>query len=675
MIKRYVKWLFAVMLCFVAFSVSASAEEVTLVDLDSRQNIIVTVTYDKEEPSVTIKSPSGDVYSSDGDYAAVERGENALYLYIKDAGWGEWTIDVDKKSNTTVEAMVFPWEEALEIDSLTVESYEDNKLTVSAEVSSEKSRYFDYYLYAVVLDGDGNAVSSQLIADGTAHTGNSFNIKANTSKLPDGEYHLELEAVFKTDSGVEMPSFFMTDSTFKVKGNISQGDKEMLVSELDLTNDILVLDWSTVEEKVTSWELVVDTETSDTSSIDPHYYSAEFTSDFSYDEILLNRDLGDISVKLTGTLRDGGYITFEKTIAWDNGITVTFDTPEITNSYSALISYDTGGETLRAVITLNGSAEDLMLSGNSSISLTLNDMEINNISLRYSLEEGSYYLMSQKVSVDSVPPSIDLYGISDYIYSSSDKITISGKTEADAVLTINGEQHELEDSGSFTATISLRNGRNNIVIEAQDVAGNMISRSFTVDRTTATGTASEDNKNSGFKFPWIIAAALAGTLFSFLMICIFSKTCNSRIEKYNVIKYKNTQKTLAVVKGILTGLSATSAGIAVFFIIRYNEMKASISGSNLLDALQNNSTEKMAELISITDDYKKFFIILIIAAAVFLAMFIGLTVFENQFKTMCPTCGAKIDKSKKFCSKCGTELNFGNTEPNDKKGKDSPSNG
>ena len=669
--KRCVKWLVAVILCLTALAIPALASEVTLVELNSKQNIIIAVSYDKEEPSVVIKSPSGKSYSSDSDYDAVERGESAVYLYIRDAERGAWTIDCDKKSNTSVNATVLPWADDLTIDSLKVESQEGSTLTVSARVNCDTQRRFDYYLYAVVLDADQNASDSRLIARGSSSTGRDFSIKADTSALPDGEYHLELEAVYTTSEDVEVPTFFITDSVFTVKGNNSSGKAEQLVSELDLSSGTLTLDWSESENEVTSWTLELNTENADAEG-NKQYYYAEHTPDITADSILLDRDLGDVIIKLTGVLKKSGYITYEKKVTWDNGVTVTFDTPELTNYYNALISYDTGEHTLRAVVTLNGSSEEFRLSGKSSISLTLSDMEVNEISIRYSYEDGSYYLTSQRVTVDSVPPSIDLYGISDRIYTSDSSITISGKTEASAVLTINGEEQDLDEDGSFIATLSLLKGQNNIVLEAQDAAGNKISRTFTADYTDTPGTPSVEK---GSNIPWLLILALGGTLFSLLMLFIFGKLCNARLKKHHIDKFVFVHKLLAVLEGCFAGLCGASVGVAVYFILRSDSLNKSISGSNLVSTLENRTVAEIAKLLEVIHDYKTYFIIFLVAAAALLAICIGLIILDRalikrQLRFICPSCGEKVDGKTKFCASCGAETRSSGKKTKDKKPKE-----
>ena len=50
--------------------------------------------------------------------------------------------------------------------------------------------------------------------------------------------------------------------------------------------------------------------------------------------------------------------------------------------------------------------------------------------------------------------------------------TITGKTAVGAVISVNGVQVKSDEKGKFQAQVSLQTGKNQIVVEAEDIAGN-----------------------------------------------------------------------------------------------------------------------------------------------------------------------------------------------------------
>lgn len=640
---------------------TAFAEEITLAELDRRQDIVISVIYDTEEPSAVIKSPSGKVYSADTDYTAVERGEYSLYYYIKDAEAGTWTVDCDKKGNQTVTMSVAQWEKEVSVDHFAVTAQEEQTITAEVTVNCEKSRRYNYYLYAISKDQSGNVTGKKLIADGSAYTGSTRSIYASTASLLDGDYTLEFEAAYTTDSGTELSTFYFSDEVFTVSGNTAQATG--LVTELDISDETLKLDWSVQqEERVNSWTVEIYTDKPDPDKNTQNYYYAQFDGGQTSDIVILNKELGDVSIKILGELRNGGYVTFEKKVVWDTGVTFNFDTPALTNSAKGVISYDAGGKTLKTVVTINGSSQEFQLTGKSNITLALKEMETNDISVRYSYEENSYYVVSGKISVDSTPPGIDIFGVNDdKLYASSDKITIAGKTENGATLTINGTAQTLGENGSFTADIPLSAGVNTVVIEAADAAGNKISRTLTINRITSDTATEADDKNDttgGFNIPWVLIATVFGTLFSLLMIWLLSKAANKRLENKGSKMFGFVIKMLAVLRGLFLGLCVTSAGVGAYFVMQYISLKDSISGKNLVNAVQNYTTEQLAEMIAKTDNMKSYFIMFFIISGVLLALFIGSIVGgrlieKNYSQTHCPNCGKKLNKNASFCDECG----------------------
>jgi sugar lactone lactonase YvrE len=79
---------------------------------------------------------------------------------------------------------------------------------------------------------------------------------------------------------------------------------------------------------------------------------------------------------------------------------------------------------------------------------------------------------------DSTPPLLKIQAIPEIVYNK--QLIINGETEIGAVLTINKKEFPVKPDGKFTATIELQKGKNTIIIEASDKAGNKASSTLTI---------------------------------------------------------------------------------------------------------------------------------------------------------------------------------------------------
>ena len=674
-----------------AYGAPALPLQAELVVLDRRQDIVIAIGFDVEAPDVAVVSPSGQVYGEDADYDLVERADRALYLYILNAEAGSWTIHYDKKGNSVMEAVVTPWNHPLSIDSLTVSEVQDGRLTMTAEVSCDERVRYQYYAYAVTFASDGSVDGKTELGHGSGTSGGTLNLRLPVSGLPDGDYYLQLEVYYTNDSGAELPAFRISDVPFAVTGNTQTGDASQFISVLDLTQDILTLDWSGVAGRYTSWVLALYTG----GSVEPAYYT-NFEENVRADELLLDRGEGDVRVTLVGAVRGGGYVSFERTVKWDTGVVIKFETPEFTNSLRGAIRFDAGGLTLRAELSINGGTEQLQLSGSDTLSFRLEEMQVNEVSLRYQLEEGAYYLVSQRISVDSVPPTLTLYGLPDEVTTAERTIIVSGGTEAGAVLTMNGETQQTDDSGEFMAEISLQEGRNILVFEASDAAGNKTSRTLIVHYSpsgTVEHTGGNSSDGSG-QFPWILVGTAACSLLALLFMWIFSAVVGGKIRKDGG-GAATLRKILAVLAGLLSSLFVSGAGLAVLFMVLASRKAALVSGSNLITAIEEYSTEEIAGILAQRASLRSWALTAAIIAVVALALTILLLYFIGKLgkekpeqppvqppmqppvqppmqppvqppmqppmqppirNNVCPHCGAPLEPNARFCVHCGKPL-------------------
>lgn len=99
----------------------------------------------------------------------------------------------------------------------------------------------------------------------------------------------------------------------------------------------------------------------------------------------------------------------------------------------------------------------------------------NNIFGKSIDEKNQASLPSKTVSVeyDNIKPNLDVSSPEDgKDIHSERKLNVSGKTDPDAYVFVNGSQAIVQSDGSFNQEISLSDGENNISIKSQDKAKN-----------------------------------------------------------------------------------------------------------------------------------------------------------------------------------------------------------
>lgn len=85
------------------------------------------------------------------------------------------------------------------------------------------------------------------------------------------------------------------------------------------------------------------------------------------------------------------------------------------------------------------------------------------------------------VTFQNKAPSLDVNSPSDgQSFSKDPSLTVKGKTDADAKVTVNDFQAIVNDDGTFSYTMQMQNGDNQLKIIAQDAAGNKTEKDLKV---------------------------------------------------------------------------------------------------------------------------------------------------------------------------------------------------
>ena len=83
-----------------------------------------------------------------------------------------------------------------------------------------------------------------------------------------------------------------------------------------------------------------------------------------------------------------------------------------------------------------------------------------------------------------VPQTLELsllvFSPEDNIVIEESQLEVTGRASPDATVSINGQVADMEDSGEFSASVSLMEGPNLLEVIASDLAGNLLFEVLTV---------------------------------------------------------------------------------------------------------------------------------------------------------------------------------------------------
>jgi hypothetical protein len=204
--------------------------------------------------------------------------------------------------------------------------------------------------------------------------------------------------------------------------------------------------------------------------------------------------------QVTGTLLDGENEILVRAVDGGKNVarvtrTVIVDT--LAPSLLGAISTDTGSTTNKEWTTLKGSVSEqgwltvngesvgLMTDGSWSSRRQLSE-GLNVFAVRFADVAGNENVGWRNVTRDSVAPELTLFveetTVPDGAYN------LSGTSEEDATVSVNGKPVSVSDTGRFFKTVDLSWGVNTIVIEAKDRAGNVVQKRLSVLYEEEPGT-------------------------------------------------------------------------------------------------------------------------------------------------------------------------------------------
>ena len=697
MIRRIV--LFALVFACLLMPMRVLAAESELVTLDWYTDITVIVSYDVSEPRIVLISPSGDRYTSDSQYTLVERARGVVYYHIADAEGGTWRIEYDKGGNTKLDVEVVPWIRPINAVAITVGALEKNsygELTLNGTLTVEYDGRYNYDLYAVKLDDAGNITTKLLLDESWSTGGETETFNVSLKNVPDGEYHLYAEAYVQLESGAELQSCVQSNAKFTVDGNTATGDESCLTLACDLTENSLQIrfDGVDMEDRLTSAAIVVTQE-----NVEDTLETATFSPDEVFeDSVLFDPADGVLTVQISGQGYSGKFYAWSRTVRPVLPLTIRFDTPEQTNAQNAAIFFDAGAEQFSGAIWRGESRQEVLFNGSGTMQVALEPMEVNELAVTVE-QDGVSYRISHRVSVDSIPPSIDLYGVTDSMRTEEQSLLLVGQTESGATLLCNGMQVALDERGGFEVEQTLADGENTIRFEATDAAGNRAIRTVTVTKGVV-GAAAETTRQSGGErhtggIPYVMIGSFAGALLLFGALWFCAMLLRKKQKKTGE-KRSPVLPLLAVFFGFA---SLVCAGLAVWQMMTASRLTDALQGDSLVQLIKNQSVSDTAQQIRTRNAAQNRGWLCVIVAGASLLLCLGFAILppiirkqrkkrqskprkEKPIKqkpvkparpmgvaqqtgpaggaqltgSFCPDCGAQNKPGSKFCERCGHPL-------------------
>jgi len=159
--------------------------------------------------------------------------------------------------------------------------------------------------------------------------------------------------------------------------------------------------------------------------------------------------------------------------------------PEYTNEFSVEIKGTTeAGASI--ILFLNNDEEELVVNKDGEFNFTFKlDKGENTVSVKARDAAGNESQETDvyKIIFDNEPPELEITSPEDgkEFYGSKERqVSINGKTEENASVTINDRIVAVDASGNFTFVTTLSEGENGFTIKTEDKAGNSTEASLTL---------------------------------------------------------------------------------------------------------------------------------------------------------------------------------------------------
>jgi len=221
----------------------------------------------------------------------------------------------------------------------------------------------------------------------------------------------------------------------------------------------------------------------------------------------IDTDAGEISFKPLTALSEGKHTVYVSAKdCYGNGATLTWSFTVDTIPPTLVVTSPVGGEitnnpvlkvkgytdAVDSSVTINGNTVPLAADGSFDYPVALTEGS-NTIKVVATDVAGHSVEIQKKVTLDTNAPALTLSSPTPDAILSTNVITVTGTTEKNAVVTVNGNYAIVDSSGNFAATVTLAEGSNLIQVTSKDTAGNIARANVSVVVDTLAPVLSIDS--------------------------------------------------------------------------------------------------------------------------------------------------------------------------------------
>lgn len=608
-----------------------SAEELTadLFYLEETTHMLITVEFTAEAPLVYFIAPNGTVY----DDTAIDDGlmyretyDNALVFRIPNASYGQWQIVYDKLSNEKLSITWAPYAEPITVESFTFEQKGDI-LEAQLTVSYVDNDYYDYTVYAALVDESGNVTGTKELRSSSARANRTESFNLYISDLPTyADYRLMVQVVMD-DGGTEVEDSAIAEEPFSYTNDSMSEPLQGMYLEIGVDDETLLVDWTDYAVYCYGYSLVIygDGEVIHSKTVD---------SDITSVKLPLPPTYSKLKVELVYVAGYNGRVSqiLSREVDLTHRDAVTVEASDVTTNANVKITYDFSvfGGDVKTLVKVNDKQQQTTLSGSGTMTAALELFE-NQLYLYWYPEESTAFVTHKTIYYDNIAPLLVLPELTSDVRTSAGTYVLAGYTDPGCTVTVNDQTAETDEAGAFTVTLKLQPGSNHFTVTARNALGNASTQAFTVERS-AMGVAEEDleEKASVLDYlPMLLSFAMS------ILVMLFAL-----IAPKNFAKRKADKGTAAAVTrlaaGIVLLLDLIAAGFALWSTCRYIADSRKLGSMEFFDTASDSVSAAYA-LLKQNAQYKEQMILWLCVFGGATLLGIGLLVLAGRLDKNRPT--------------------------------------
>lgn len=507
-------------LIILADKVSALRTEVNLFYLNSSKSIVVSIEWDIDDVSFVIISPKGRTITKATQAAdlAIVKLEKSIRILIRNAEEGQWKLDYDKGSNEYISVSVDEYEEGIWITDFEVEDPYNSILPVTFFVEHNNTLSYNYTISLVMSEGGPEKV----IHTGRGTTNNEINLDVTLDSVNShNKYILKLYATHN------LGGYDYFDIAYSRPFSYNNPNTPVAISnfdiEIDIDNNTMTIDWGKYLPYFAEGCIVAVFEN---DSSDPVAFEVFDRSQSSYSMFYNSQNervIIDLKMKVGLLYSDSMIKTIYPNKQSDNFYIVFEESDTININQYKIKHFNANNQLLR--IMVNGREEAVILNGHGEKFINLVD-DYNKVHFEYLDKDLISWVYHKNILVDKIPPRLQIFESIDGLKTKEDTFIITGYTEGDASLKINGIEVQTLSNGRFSHEIQLQDDANEVLVSSTDIAGNTSTYRGVIYRGRRDTSDAKQLRFSGLQLkdlgylPLIIT--LCGTtLLSFLILLLW----------------------------------------------------------------------------------------------------------------------------------------------------------